>query len=71
MGRDEKHETESRTVNYQDPVGVAWRDGNIYDDREGNARAWQIVRRALRISEPMEPLAAPAASSSSNEPPER
>jgi hypothetical protein len=68
MGRDEKHDEQSRSTNYQDPVGVAWRDGNIYDDREGIARTWQIVRRALRIGEPH---AAPAAGPSRSEPPER
>ena len=67
MGRDDKHETESRSVNYQDPVGVAWRDGNIYDDREGNARAWQIVRRALGIGESAAPVAAGPTRSEPNE----
>ena len=67
MGRDEKHEEQSRSANYQDPVGVAWRDGNIYDDRESNARTWQIVQRALRIGEHAAPVAGPARS----DPPER
>ena len=69
MGRDEKHEEQTRLLDYQDPVGVAWRAGNLYDDREGNARAWRIVRRALRLDEP---AAAPsAAGPSRSEPPER